>query len=237
MKNHSTIRNFILGIVLLVQLTSGHNLFSQNVGIGVINPIQKLHIAGISSTVRIEGLATGGSYIAAPAATTDNLLFSNAVGDIYKMPNGSAGQVPIISATGSMAWVNFPVKYEVKGTTPAILTSTNLALMPQMTITFVPKNSTVWVFFYAMGSSNLPEKPIQFHLRKVGAPSPVIQFRASSEASMGNDWVASFSFPVAVTPGISTTLEVLWAAIPPGGYQILNSGAVPACRSLMVLDM
>lgn len=237
MKNIKNTKSVALKVILLFHLVSANQLFSQNVGIGIVNPLQRLHIGGSTGTIRIDGLATGGNFIAAPSAPTDNLLFSDASGDIYKMPNGAIGQIPSIGAGGSVVWVNAPVKYEVKGTTSATLTSTNLALMPQMTITFVPKSSTVWVFFYAMGSSNQPERPIQFQLRKVGTPNPIIQFRASSEASMGNDWVSSFSFPVSVTPGLSTTLEVLWATIPPGGYQIINSGAIPACRSLMVLDM
>lgn len=237
MKNNKQIKSVAIKAVLVLQLVSSGKSFSQNVGIGTVNPLQKLHVAGSTSTLRIDGIATGGSYINAPTAATDNLLFSDAAGDIHKMPNGTSGQTPVINNTGSMAWANAPVKYAVTGTSPAMLsTVTSPVLMPQMTITFTPKSATVWVFFYAMGTANVPEEPIQFQLRKGGVP--VIQFRASSEGSMGNEWVSSMSFPVSVTPGVSTTLDIAWAQVNGfGAYQIINSGPNPVCRSLMVLDM
>lgn len=63
-----------------------------NVGIGVLVPLRKLHIAGLTSGVRIEGLATGGTFITAPSATTDKLLFADANGDLRAIATGTNGQ-------------------------------------------------------------------------------------------------------------------------------------------------
>ena len=62
------------------------------VGIGTTNPQRILQIGGATNTIRIEGLATGGSFISAPAATTDKLLFADATGDVRALNNGSNGQ-------------------------------------------------------------------------------------------------------------------------------------------------
>jgi hypothetical protein len=62
------------------------------VGIGTTNPQRILQIGGATNTIRIEGLATGGSFISAPAATTDRLLFADATGDVRALNNGSNGQ-------------------------------------------------------------------------------------------------------------------------------------------------
>ncbi|MEP7168436.1 MAG: hypothetical protein ABI855_03630 [Bacteroidota bacterium] len=237
MKNHTRLKSIGTKVLLVLLLASTKIVPAQNVGIGTVNPLQKLHIAGATSSLRIDGVATGGSYISAPTANTDNLLFSDAAGDIHKMPNGTSGQIPVINNFGSMVWANAPVKYAVTGTGPAVLSNVAApVLMPQMTITFIPKSSTVWVFFFAMGSASSFEKPIQFQLRKAGVP--VIQFRASSEDSMGNEWASSMSFPVSVTPGVPVSIDITWCEITGfGGYQVVNSGANPICRSLMVLDM
>jgi hypothetical protein len=63
-----------------------------NVGIGVLVPLRKLHIAGLTSGVRIEGLATGGTFITAPSATTDKLVFADANGDLRAIATGTNGQ-------------------------------------------------------------------------------------------------------------------------------------------------
>ncbi len=75
-----------------------------NVGIGTISPLQKFHVGGLSSGVRIGGLATGGSFIAAASATTDKLLYADQNGDIKAMPQGNNGDILTINGSGVPAW-------------------------------------------------------------------------------------------------------------------------------------
>lgn len=75
-----------------------------NVGIGIAAPLQKLHINGSTSGVRIGGLATGGSFITAPTATTDKLLYADANGDLKVVANGSSGSTLTINGSGIPAW-------------------------------------------------------------------------------------------------------------------------------------
>lgn len=63
-----------------------------DVGIGIIMPLRKLHLAGATSGFRYAGVATGGSFISAPSATTDKLLFADANGDVRALGNGTNGQ-------------------------------------------------------------------------------------------------------------------------------------------------
>jgi hypothetical protein len=63
-----------------------------DIGIGVLVPLQKLHIAGLTSGVRVGGLATGGSFISAPAAGSDKLVFADANGDLKAILTGANGQ-------------------------------------------------------------------------------------------------------------------------------------------------
>ncbi|HRG88928.1 MAG TPA: hypothetical protein PLW44_07930, partial [Chitinophagales bacterium] len=74
------------------------------VGIGVVSPVRMLHIGGLANTIRVGGLSTGGTFIAAPSASTHKLLYADANGDITAIPNGSAGQLLIINGSGIPAW-------------------------------------------------------------------------------------------------------------------------------------
>ncbi|HLP20989.1 MAG TPA: hypothetical protein VK174_11840 [Chitinophagales bacterium] len=73
-------------------------------GVGTVLPQQLLHLFG-NNTIRIGGLATSGTYIAAPTASTDNLLYADANGDLRGIPTGTAGQMLSISGSGVPAWV------------------------------------------------------------------------------------------------------------------------------------
>ncbi|MBK7148408.1 MAG: hypothetical protein IPH78_06185 [Bacteroidetes bacterium] len=74
-----------------------------NVGVGTNNPLQRLHVNGTTNGVRIGGLATLGSFITTPSATTDKMLYADANGDVRAMSAGSTGQVLTYTASGP-AW-------------------------------------------------------------------------------------------------------------------------------------
>jgi hypothetical protein len=73
------------------------------VGLSTSNPLRRLHLAGSTETMRVDGLATGGSFITAPAALTDKILFADALGDLRALAAGSTGQTLTYTATGP-AW-------------------------------------------------------------------------------------------------------------------------------------
>lgn len=74
-----------------------------DVGIGTAAPARRLHVAGLTTGARLEGLATGGSFITAPTATTDKVLFADAAGDVRALASGTTGQQLTLTATGP-AW-------------------------------------------------------------------------------------------------------------------------------------
>ncbi|MFN8322890.1 MAG: hypothetical protein U0T74_09550 [Chitinophagales bacterium] len=78
-----------------------------NTGIGTIYPQEKLHLSGIGSSARIEGVGTGGSYLSTTSLSTDKLLWADANGTVKGLPNGSTGTVLTIdNTTSSPAWTN-----------------------------------------------------------------------------------------------------------------------------------
>ncbi len=79
---------------------------SLNMGVGTTAPLRKLHLGGSTNGFRYDGVASGGGFISAPAATTDKLMFADANGDLRAMANGSSNQVLSISAGGAPAWSN-----------------------------------------------------------------------------------------------------------------------------------
>ncbi len=79
---------------------------AQNVGIGTSTPATKLHVAGTSSTLRLEGISStlGGTYIAAASANTDKIVYVNGNGDFNALPSGAAGQVLTLDASAIPTW-------------------------------------------------------------------------------------------------------------------------------------
>ncbi|HYV94043.1 MAG TPA: hypothetical protein VE978_19860 [Chitinophagales bacterium] len=83
-----------------------HFAHAQNVGVGTSTPATKLHVAGNSSTLRLEGLssALGGTHIVAAAASTDKIVYVNSNGDFKALPSGSAGQVLTLNGSSVPTW-------------------------------------------------------------------------------------------------------------------------------------
>jgi hypothetical protein len=78
-----------------------------NTGIGTIYPQEKLHLSGIGSSARIEGVGTGGTYLSATTLSSDKLLWADANGTVKGLPNGSNGTILAIdNTTSSPAWTN-----------------------------------------------------------------------------------------------------------------------------------
>lgn len=73
------------------------NLFSQNIGIGTANPLEKLHVVG---TLRADDLA-----INTAATATSRLLYVDENGKLYAMPTGMLGDFLSLDATGIPVWL------------------------------------------------------------------------------------------------------------------------------------
>lgn len=78
-----------------------------NMGLGTIYPQEKLHLSGIGSSARLEGLGTGGSYLANTTLATDKIVWADANGTVKGLPNGAAGAIlSIDNTTNSPLWTD-----------------------------------------------------------------------------------------------------------------------------------
>lgn len=143
---------------------------------------------------------------------------------------------------------NLPKYYIAEGTTSVFVTGT-MAQMPDMTVTFTPKNSTAIVNFSAagffLGGTACGQDGLFFQLLLNGVPIKGWQNSVENISNVTDrmPWDSTFSGPVAVTPGIPQTISVNWVfpgcnsanavANPSGATAGLN---YQAHRSLMVVD-
>lgn len=111
---------------------NGNNLTFSNVGgggnLGIDLPAstsagQALEIGQTTNTIRVDGLATGNTFNAAPSAVTTYMMYNNASGDMYSIPAGTNGQVLSQTATGP-SWQAAPVT-SITGTAPIVVSPTN----------------------------------------------------------------------------------------------------------------
>jgi trimeric autotransporter adhesin len=79
---------------------------SGNVGIAVTTMSRILHIGGTSNTIRIEGLSSGATFVTAPNASTDRLMYADANGDLKAIPAGSSGSILTLNGSGVPAWAS-----------------------------------------------------------------------------------------------------------------------------------
>ncbi|HNX07511.1 MAG TPA: collagen-like protein, partial [Bacteroidales bacterium] len=181
-----------------------------NVGISTTNPLEKLSVGNASEfRVNISGDISRIKNVpyswptANPGGTT---------GDYYLKNNGS----------GTLTWDNFALNtfgtnnQGVSGTTDVSINSNVFTDIPQMTITFTPVHSIVYVLFTISGYEYVYSYPMQY-----------IDFRILNGAAVaggGNCTVGDYddmsgvvtsfngalNLAVPVTAGVSTTIKVQW---------------------------
>ncbi len=98
------------------------------VGIGTTTPAQSIEVAGAGNTIRIDGLATGGTFNT-QLTTTSNIVYTLASsGDLYSLPNtgASAGYVLTLNANGAPAWAASSAIPTANS--PLLVTGSNLSL-------------------------------------------------------------------------------------------------------------
>jgi hypothetical protein len=79
---------------------------SVSVGIQTNTPQRALEVGGTGNTIRVDGLASGGTYNSSITAANSTLLYSNnSTGDIYSLPTVNSA-ILSTSATGVPAWTS-----------------------------------------------------------------------------------------------------------------------------------
>ncbi|WP_323789706.1 hypothetical protein [Psychroserpens sp.] len=141
----------------------------------------------------------------------------------------------------------------VIGTSNIGINTNTFTDMTNMSITFTPKHSTVYLNFSAAGHSDIGsgiQQYVDFRLVNVTAGNAVLAGTSSLCTDFDFDdilgsisitsWNAHFTmFPVSVTPGVSTTLKIQWSRdgnFPASVYNWVTALPDSAHRSLTILD-
>jgi hypothetical protein len=180
------------------------------VGIGTTTPADKLSV-GSASEFRVN---TSGDL-----ARIKNVPYSwpssnpgGTTGNYYLRNNGS----------GTLIWDNLALNtfgtnnQGVTGTTDCTINSTTFADISQMTITFTPVHSIVYVFFTIAGYENVTGSPQQYVDFRVLRGGTVVGGGncTAGDYDDSKGVVSSFngalSLAVPVTAGVSTTIKVQW---------------------------
>ncbi|MEI6123233.1 MAG: hypothetical protein WCQ95_06340 [Bacteroidota bacterium] len=145
---------------------------------------------------------------------TGNLRFSNAL-----MPNnlpGIPGQLLKSQGAGVAPVWNWSETYirSITGTTDISILTTAWTDMAQMTITFTPIKSMVYVMFTCSGYGNMAGQEIAYaRIVKDG----VVQLGTNNIISETDDfgsiitsWNLAINYPIAVVPGVATTIKIQW---------------------------
>ncbi len=145
---------------------------------------------------------------------TGNLKFSNAL-----MPNnlpGTSGQLLKSQGAGVApvwSWAETYIR-SVTGTTDANILVTTWTDMPQMTLTFTPVKAMVYVSFTCSGYGNMAGQEIAYaRIMKDGVALIGTNTIVSETDDLGDivtSWNLAINYPIAVTPGVATTIKIQW---------------------------
>jgi hypothetical protein len=156
---------------------------------------------------------------------------------------GAQGPIGLTGATGP-AGPNNVVKYSVVGTTdataPANATAGAFTLMPEMTITFTPINSTVLMYFTATGTYTTTQYANHSVWFEVLVNGTSIREWDTQCGTKWNQWDIGVSTPLNVNVGVSNTISIRWAAVRGNTINTTINNLVTAGtyfnRALMILD-
>jgi hypothetical protein len=168
-------------------------------------------------TITHDATSTVSNRIYCPGAT--NLTLSGQYSTVTLIYNTSQTRWIVIGSTDNPYGKNIQ---SVVGTTNTNTDTNAFTNMAQMSITFTPKHNVVYVNFSASGDVNIgsgsPQGYVEFRLLKDGV-------RVGGTASLVTDydyddiagefivaaWNAQFNmYPVSVTAGTSTTINIEW---------------------------
>jgi len=202
-------------------------------------------------------VALQATNVAAPITAPSNGLL------VYDTVSAGAGATSVTQGfyfwNGS-AWVRIqnnsptqPYGYNtqyVVGTSDATTASSIFAAMPQMTITFTPVHSTVYLTFTASGYTNFSSTSpslVEFEVLNGGAAAATDGYgticiaQANNAAGAYNSgWDCSIILPISVTAGTSVTISVDWMTASGGlastAENLVNTAPTYCHRTMFIND-
>lgn len=131
----------------------------------------------------------------------------------------------------------------VVGTVSAVASPSAFTPMPQMTISFTPKDTVVLVIFSASGANvnNCGQRSLNFILNNNAVP--VVSSQTSIEDIVNGTpkiWDINMTYPVAVTPNVVNTISIDWASL--GCNGVVNGPGTPSAsgfgsyRTLTIIE-
>ncbi len=151
-------------------------------------------------------------------------------------PIGPVGPAGAVGPQGPAGPVNMAT-YRAVGNTNITTNTSAFNAMAGMSVTFTPLNGVCYVHFSAGGTyspAGTDERSAWFELRVNGVLIKEFDMQGGED---WNQWFASFSYPINVTVGASTTVQIRWAT-DGGTYTLFNNAGTDsyASRSLIVYD-
>lgn len=166
-------------------------------------------------TITHDATSTAANRIYCPGA--GDLALSGQYSTVTLIYNVSQTRWIVIGSTDSPYGKNMQ---SVVGTSNTTINSATFADMADMTITFTPKHNIVYVNFGASGDFNTTDTwqqgYVEFKLFRdatavAGTVSLGTDYDYDGADNLSTAWNAHFTmYPVAVTPGVSTTIRIQW---------------------------
>ena len=231
--------------------TNGINCWDTN-GNGSNDPSEDLNNDGSFNSLDCQG-AAGATGPQGPAGATGPQGPAGATGPQgpagttgAQGPAGATGPQGPAGATGPQGPTgpNNVAKYSVLGTTDATVAANATAgafvVMPQMTITFTPINSSVFMFFTAAGTytnTAYANHTVWFEVRVNGVS---VREWDTTCGTGWNLWDIGVSTPLNVNVGVPNTIDIRWAAQRAGVTNTTINNLITSGtyfnRQLMILD-
>ncbi|MEZ4793714.1 MAG: hypothetical protein R2783_09705 [Gelidibacter sp.] len=207
-----------------------------DVGVGTITPQAALDITSNDTGVMVPRVTLTAANVQAPVVNPSGGALPNST-LVYN--TSSSGTVPNDVTPGFYYWDNNRWNrlgnenktryYTAIGTTNAQYPAgVGLTQVPEMSITFVPTGNSVIVNFSASGrlvaqnllsQANVESLPVGFriHVNNTFVRTFSTMTNSVSSVDPSGVWDINFQFPVAVTPGISQTVTILYEpmSVPP----------------------
>lgn len=191
----------------------------------------------------------------------DNLVLKGQYATVTLQYNATQQKWIVKSYAGAAQQATPQTIYSVRGTTDITKNSVThpsprvYTDMDDMTLTFTPKGSVVYINFSAAGDLNTDVMPISnnilFQLVNASAPTTALagmisvtsdyaEYNSGWNSAVASGWnVAMNMYPLPVTPGVPITLKIQWAAqgiVAGTANNLCATGAHFSHRSFTIID-
>jgi hypothetical protein len=209
--------------------------------------------------VHQSGGSTAGNQFLIPGA--ENLTLKGQYATVTLQYNATQQKWIVKSYAGAAQQATPQTIYAVRGTTDITKNSVThpnprvYTDMEDMTLTFTPKGSVVYVNFSAAGDLNTNVMPISnnilFQLVNTSAPttplagmisvtSDFAEYNYGYQTAVASGWNVGLNmYPLPVTPGVPITLKIQWAAqgiVAGAANNLCATGAHFSHRSFTIID-